>query len=90
MSILIRIPDAALAGSLIEFLRRCECSAEPRNGSYVGVSVPAESLDRRLASLQLDGYLRAWAATHAGVRATVSDGVWRIEPPSPGAANPHS
>lgn len=74
----VRLSEASLAGDLVGFLRRAECSAEPADeGADVAAHTPGVALDVDLprafdevqARMELALYLKVWQATHPGATA---------------------
>lgn len=64
----VEVSDSGLVEDLVGFLRRADCVAERTGMRTVAVSFAA-AVPEEAARLELELYLKAWEAAHAGVRA---------------------
>jgi hypothetical protein len=67
--VLVKLSDPALVDDLVDFLSRSGCIVQAEDETTVLVSIP-RSLREDAAALELDLYLRVWAATHPEARAS--------------------
>jgi hypothetical protein len=60
---MIEVSSAAEARALAEFLQRCECNAVA-DGCSVDAWPPDRSQTPRQARIEIEAYVRVWAALH--------------------------
>jgi hypothetical protein len=60
----IRIDTAASAGSLADYLRRCECIVEVIDSRIIEATARPQSFANQHADVELEGYLSVWQAMH--------------------------
>jgi len=71
----IEIDDPTLIDDLFSFLKGCQCDVAAVRRRSIDASPSAVAVDARLATLQLEGFLRAWQALHPGVKVRVRERV---------------
>jgi hypothetical protein len=69
----IELPTPAAAHALADYLRRCDCVVVV-DDRILQVSPPERSQTAREARIEMEAYLRVWAALNPTIEITLSHG----------------
>jgi hypothetical protein len=65
----ILVSDPLFVDDLVEFLRRCECSADRVGARAIEAMPPHSGQEFAYLRMELDAYLRVWREMHPGLTA---------------------
>jgi hypothetical protein len=67
----LRLSARESADLLYDYLKRCGCLVRRVDDRVLEASGPPQSLNARLARLELEAYLRSWGAIHPDDRVEI-------------------